>query len=248
MDNHLLQVQGLSKSFGAVFANRNFDITVRRGSIHALIGPNGAGKTTTINQLSGELIPDSGSIIFDGVNITSLKPYRRVKRGLARSFQITSIFEEMTVEENMALSIVSKHGHNFRFWKHSLQTPAVMKGLDSALQQVGLDERRMTKAKHLSHGEKRQLEVGMALSGKPKLLMLDEPMAGMGPGGTVEMSRLIRRLNQTMTILLIEHDMEVIFSLADTITVLVSGEAIATGNPDDIRSNDLVRTAYLGDE
>ena len=248
MDNHLLQVRGLCKSFGAVFANRNFDITVRRGSIHALIGPNGAGKTTTINQLSGELIPDSGSIIFDGVDITSLKPYRRVKRGLARSFQVTSIFEEMTVEENMALSIVSKYGHNFRFWKHSLQTPAVLKGLDSALEQVGLDERRMAKAKHLSHGEKRQLEVGMALSGKPKLLMLDEPMAGMGPGGTVEMSRLIRRLNQTMTILLIEHDMEVIFSLADTITVLVSGEAIATGNPDDIRSNDLVRTAYLGDE
>jgi len=248
MDNHLLQVRGLSKSFGAVSANRNFDITIRRGSIHALIGPNGAGKTTTINQLSGELIPDSGSIIFDGVNITSLKPYRRVKLGLARSFQVTSIFEEMTVEENMALSIVSKSGHNFRFWKNSLQTPAVLRGLDSALEQVGLDERRMAKAKHLSHGEKRQLEVGMALSGKPKLLMLDEPMAGMGPGGTVEMSKLIRRLNQTMTILLIEHDMEVIFSLADTITVLVSGEAIATGSPDEIRSNDLVRTAYLGDD
>lgn len=248
MADHLLQVQGLNKAFGAVAATRDLNITVSHGSIHALIGPNGAGKTTTVNLLSGELSPDSGTIYFDDKDITSLKTCSRVQSGLARSFQITSIFDDMSVEENMALSIISKSGHNFRFWQNSLQTPAVAMEMDSALQRVGLLERRMLKAKHLSHGEKKQLEVGMALSGQPKLLMLDEPMAGMGPGGTVEMTKLIRKLNDTMTILLIEHDMEVIFSLADTITVLVAGEVIATGKPDEIRSNELVRVAYLGDD
>lgn len=248
MIENLLQVQELCKVFGAVRANHNFNINVKRGSLHALIGPNGAGKTTALNQLSGEILPDSGSIIFDGQNITRMKSYKRSESGIARSFQITSIFENMSVEENMALSIISNSGHNFRFWKNSLLTPVVTEHLAGSLERVGLFERRRVNAKHLSHGEKKQLEVGMALSGKPKLLMLDEPMAGMGPGGTVEMSKLILRLKESMTILLVEHDMEVVFALADTITVLVSGETIASGTPQEIQSNELVRNAYLGDD
>ena len=248
MIENLLQVQDLCKSFGAVQANNNFNIDVMRGTVHALIGPNGAGKTTALNQLSGELIPDTGSITFERQNITRFKSYSRSMLGIARSFQITSIFDKMTVEENMALSIISKSGHNFRFWKNSLLTPQVKTELGDALERIGLFERKDVKARHLSHGEKKQLEVGMALSGKPKLLMLDEPMAGMGPGGTVEMSKLILRLKETMTILLVEHDMEVVFALADTITVLVSGETIACGKPGAIRANELVRAAYLGDD
>lgn len=248
MTENLLQVTGLGKSFGAVRANSNFNITVRSGSVHALIGPNGAGKTTALNQLSGEIVPDSGSILFDGRTITRMKSYNRAKLGIARSFQITSIFERLSVEENMALSIIAKYPNNFKFWQHCLSAPPVRDGLTEALETVGLQERKKVPAGHLSHGEKKQLEVGMALAGKPKLLMLDEPMAGMGPGGTVEMSKLIRRLKEKTTILLVEHDMEVVFSLADTITVLVSGETLTSGPPEAIRSDERVRAAYLGDD
>lgn len=248
MTETVLQADNLCKSFGAVRANKNFTVKLQQGTVHALIGPNGAGKTTAVNQLSGEIIPDSGSIIFNGQNITTMKPYHRATLGLARSFQITSIFENMSVEENLALSILSKSGHNFKFWQNSLDVPVVRDELPDALERVGLHERKKLPAKHLSHGEKKQLEVGMALSGKPKLLMLDEPMAGMGPGGTVEMSRLIRQLKADMTILLVEHDMEVVFALADHITVLVSGETIASGPPSEIRANELVKSAYLGEE
>ena len=244
----LLQADGLCKSFGAVQANSNFNISVRRGSVHALIGPNGAGKTTALNQLSGELVPDSGSIRFNGLPVTRMKPYSRAKLGLARSFQITSIFEGLSVEENMALSIIANSGHNYRFWQNCLSVAPVKKNLAAALDRVGLYERKKEIAGHLSHGEKKQLEVGMALSGRPVLLMLDEPMAGMGPGGTVEMSKLINRLKEKTTILLVEHDMEVVFSLADTITVMVSGETLTSGPPEEIRSDKRVRTAYLGDD
>ena len=248
MTEILLKASELYKKFGAVQANRNVNLEVKRGTVHALIGPNGAGKTTTVNQLSGELYPDRGTISFDGVDITRTKPFKRTGLGLARSFQITSVFENMTVEENMALSIMSGAGHNFSFWRPGLKSSVVTEKMDHSLSQVGLLERRVVKAKHLSHGEKKQLEVGMALSGQPKLLMLDEPMAGMGPGGTVEMSKLIEKLRGRTTILLIEHDMEVVFSLADTITVLVSGETIASGSPDQIRRNEDVRAAYLGED
>jgi len=248
MNDNLLWVKNLCKSFGAVRANHNFNLHVARGTVHALIGPNGAGKTTALNQLSGELVADKGLITFNGNDITRMRPYNRSRLGIARSFQITSIFENMSVEENMALSVVSKSGHNFRFWGNCLRSSLVCRELHGALERVGLLERKKVKAKHLSHGEKKQLEVGMALSGAPELLMLDEPMAGMGPGGTVEMSKLIRRLRKTMTILLVEHDMEVVFALADTITVMVSGETVACGSPTVIRSNKQVREAYLGDD
>jgi branched-chain amino acid transport system ATP-binding protein len=247
MTDKILEVKNLKKTFGAVEATKNLSFDIERGSIHALIGPNGAGKTTAVNQLTGDIFPDSGSIIYDGINVTSLKAHKRAKLGIARSFQITHIFENLTVAENLALAICTHSGHNFKFWQKSLDTAPVKKLLPTALHRIGLTERAELPAGHLSHGEKRQLEVGMALTGQPGILILDEPMAGMGPGGTVEMTKLIQKLNQEITILLVEHDMDVVFSLADRVTVLVYGENIATGSPDEIKNNSLVRTAYLGE-
>ncbi len=248
MNDTILEVTGLHKSFGAIQATNDLTFSVRRGNIHALIGPNGAGKTTVVNQLSGDMFSDSGTILFNGKDVTSLKGYRRAQLGIARSFQITHIFENLTVAENMALAICSHSGHNFRFWQNCLQTKIVKSELLPALGRVDLQDRAAIAARHLSHGEKRQLEVGMALTGKPELLILDEPMAGMGPGGTVELSKLIQRMKGKMTILLIEHDMDVVFSLADEVTVLVYGQNIASGTPNDIKKNEAVRAAYLGDE
>jgi branched-chain amino acid transport system ATP-binding protein len=248
MAKQLLEVHGLNKSFGAVRATNNLSFSVARGHIHALIGPNGAGKTTIVNQLSGDVMPDSGSIIFDGKDVTSLKAYQRARLGIGRSFQITHIFEKLTVAENMGLAICARNGHNFRFWRHWRRARPVQQTLSSVMEQVDLLNQADCIAAHLSHGEKRQLEVGMALVGEPKLLILDEPMAGMGPGGTVELSKLINRLKGRTTILLVEHDMDVVFSLADQVTVLVYGENLTTGSPEMIRNNEAVRTAYLGEE
>lgn len=248
MTDCILNVQDLCKSFGAVKASKNLSFNIRRGDVHALIGPNGAGKTTIVNLLSGDIQPDSGTILFDGTNISRMKPYDRATIGLGRSFQITSIFENMSVAENLSLSIIANGGHNFKFWRNCTKSPLVKRELPSALERIGLVERAEFPARHLSHGEKKQLEVGMTLAGNPKLLMLDEPMAGMGPGGSVEMSKLIQRLKGDITILLVEHDMEVVFSLADRITVIVYGESIAHGTPEEIRNNVKVRSAYLGDE
>lgn len=244
----LLRAEGLCKSFGAVQACNNLSLEVATGEVHALIGPNGAGKTTLLNQLSGDLMPDAGHIFFSGEEITRLPLYKRAHLGLARSYQITSIFPQLTVEENLLLAIQAHCGHSFRFWQKAGKAPLLRASLPSTLAQVGLEERAKVQAANLSHGEKKQLEVGMALACKPKLLLLDEPMAGMGPGGTVELSKLILKLKQHMTILLIEHDMKAIFSLADRITALVYGEVIATGTPEQIRTDPAVRQAYLGDE
>ena len=244
----LLQTLDLAKSFGAVRACRNLSLEIATGEIHALIGPNGAGKTTLLNQLSGDLMPDAGRIFFSGKEITRLPLYKRAHLGLARSYQITSVFAQLTVEENLLLAIQAHCGHSFRFWKKASSDPRLREDLLPAMEQVGLTERAGILAGNLSHGEKKQLEVGMALACKPRLLLLDEPMAGMGPGGTVELSRLIRKLKEQMTILLVEHDMEAIFALADRITVLVYGEIVATGTPQQIRTDPAVRQAYLGDE
>jgi branched-chain amino acid transport system ATP-binding protein len=248
MADTLLQVRGLYKSFGAVLATNNLSFTITRGHIHALIGPNGAGKTTMVNQLSGDLQPDAGTIHFRGRDITRLKSYRRARLGIARSFQITHIFENLTVAENMGLAICAGLGHNFRFWRHWRNTPAVTRELPAALARVDLLHRADFAACHLSHGEKRQLEVGMALLGRPELLILDEPMAGLGPGGTVELAKLIKKEKGQVTILLVEHDMDVVFSLADKVTVLDYGANVATGTPDEIRRNPVVRAAYLGED
>ncbi len=247
MAETLLQIRKLSKRYGALWATRDLSFDVRRGDIHAVIGPNGAGKTTLVNQLTGDIIADSGSIIFNGNDVTRMPDHRRARLGIARSFQITHIFENLSVAENMALSICAHNGHNFRFWRNSLKSPAVRRRLPRALAAVDLEHRADIPARALSHGEKRQLEVGMALTGEPELLILDEPMAGMGPGGTVELSKLIRKLKGGVTILLVEHDMDVVFSLADRITVLVYGQNLLTGEPERVRDDDEVRAAYLGE-
>ena len=248
MAEPLLRIESLCKSFGAVKACHDLSLEIHAGEIHALIGPNGAGKTTLLNQIAGDLTPDSGQIFLAGQDITHLPLYRRAPLGLARSYQITSVFANLSVEENMLLAIQAHHGHSFRFWGRGLKDPQLLAELGPALETVGLSERAETIAGNLSHGEKKQLEVGMALSCKPQLLLLDEPMAGMGPGGSIELSKLIHKLKKEMTILLVEHDMEAIFSLADRITVLVYGEVVATGSVEEIRSNPAVRQAYLGEE
>jgi len=248
MSEPLLQVTGLNRRFGAIQASRDLSFGINAGEVHALIGPNGAGKTTAINQLTGEVEPDSGSIVFDGRDITRLPVHKRALMGLARSFQITAVFEHLTIAENLALAVQAHMGHSYRFWGRADRDPRLTRRTREALQLVGLEERAFAPASSLSHGEKRQLEVGMALAGQPKLLLLDEPMAGMGPGGTIEMSNLIREMKGKITILLVEHDMDVVFSLADRVTVLVYGEAVATGKPEEIRTNPVVRQAYLGGE
>jgi len=248
MPDTLLTVTRINKRFGAVQACRDVSLDIEAGHIHALIGPNGAGKTTVLNQLSGEVLPDSGTVHFDGKDITRTPAYRRALLGLARSYQITSVFERLTVMQNLALSIQAHHGHSFRFWKRASADPSIHQAVIPAMERVGLEHRADILAGNLSHGEKRQLEVGMALSGDPMLLLLDEPMAGMGPGGAVELSKRIQAIRNDVTILLVEHDMNAVFSLADKITVLDYGTTIASGSPEDIRSNAAVRQAYLGDE
>ena len=243
----LLDIRGLEKNFGAVQATRNLNLLVKQGEIHAIIGPNGAGKTTLVNQITGDLLPDKGQIIFSGRQVTRLKAHQRARLGISRSFQITHIFPNLTVAENMAVAICAHNGHNFRFWQQGLEADCVQEQLLQALQRVDLGSQQNSLAGTLSHGEKRQLEVGMALVGKPKLLILDEPMAGMGPGGTVELTKLIKTLKGDTTILLVEHDMNVVFTLADTISVLVYGEHIATGTAETIRNDVQVQQAYLGE-
>lgn len=248
MSKPILQIENLHKNFGAIQATNDVSFSINKGDIHALIGPNGAGKTTLVNQLSGDIFPDKGKILFKSEDVTYVKAHRRAKLGIARSFQITHIFDQLTVAENMALAIHSKDGHNFRFWKRALGSSHIKEELSIALDRVDLVARSQQPSRFLSHGEKRQLEVGMALVGNPELLIMDEPMAGMGVGGTQELARIIEGLRGSVTILLVEHDMDVVFSLADKVSVLVYGEHVATGNPDDIRADKQVRSAYLGEE
>ncbi len=248
MSDALLKIVGLRKHFGAVRACHNLSLEICAGETHALIGPNGAGKTTLLNLLSGDLKPDAGQIFLDNRDITRVPLYHRAHLGLARSYQITSVFPQLSVEENLLLAIQAHSGHSFRFWKKAVSDPRLRRELEPALELVGLEERALVRAGSLSHGEQKQLEVGMALACNPRVLFLDEPMAGMGPGGSVELGKLIARLKQQMTIVLVEHDVEAIFSLADRITVLVYGEIVATGTADEIRGCAAVREAYLGEE
>lgn len=248
MSDPLLKIVGLRKHFGAVRACHNLSLEICAGETHALIGPNGAGKTTLLNLLSGDLKPDAGQIFLDKRDISRVPLYHRAHLGLARSYQITSVFSQLSVEENLLLAIQAHSGHSFRFWKKAVSDPQLRRELEPALERVGLEHRARVRADTLSHGEKKQLEVGMALACNPRILFLDEPMAGMGPGGSVELGKLIARLKQQMTIVLVEHDVEAIFSLADRITVLVYGEIIATGTAAEIRTSTAVREAYLGEE
>jgi branched-chain amino acid transport system ATP-binding protein len=244
----LLQIDGLTKRFGGVLASDGIVLGVPAGELHAIIGPNGAGKTTLIGQLTGEIAPDAGSIRFDGRDITALPVHTRSRLGLARSFQITSLFLDFTVLDNVALAVQAHAGHSFHFWRDARRDPALRDPARAALQRVGLESRADLIVSNLSHGEHRQLEIAMALATKPRMLLLDEPMAGMGPEESARMVKLLRELKRELTILLIEHDMEAVFALADKITVLVYGRVIASGEPAAIRVNPEVRRAYLGEQ
>jgi len=244
----ILEVTDLYKSFGGVAATDHVSLDVREGEVHAIIGPNGAGKTTLISQLSGSLRPDGGRVVFRGTDITRMPPHKRALGGLARSFQITSIVHEMTIRDNVALSVQAHAGHSYRFWGNARKAKKLTEPAMEALAQVGLAEKAGELARNVSHGEHRQLEIAMALAANPTLLLLDEPMAGMGPEESVRMVEILSGLKGSKSMLLIEHDMDAVFSLADRITVLVYGKVIATGTPDEIRANDDVRKAYLGDE
>jgi branched-chain amino acid transport system ATP-binding protein len=244
----ILQVDNLSKRFGGVVASEAITFDVPAGQLHAVIGPNGAGKTTLIGQLVGEIVSDSGSIRFGGADITALPTYRRSQLGLARSFQITSLFSNFTALDNVALAVQAHSGHSFRFWRDARSETELREPARAALERVGLGPRGDVMVSSLSHGEHRQLEIAMALATRPRMLLLDEPMAGMGPEETTRMVALLRELKRDLTILLIEHDMEAVFALADCITVLVYGRIIASGAPEAIRANAEVREAYLGEQ
>jgi branched-chain amino acid transport system ATP-binding protein len=248
MRDFLLSVRGLSKSFGALRACDGIDFEVREGETHAVIGPNGAGKTTFISQLAGNLRPDAGSVRFAGEDITGLPAPKRARRGLARSFQITSVYPEFTALDNVALAVQAHSGHSFRFWRTARADPALVEPAERVLEQVGLQQRKNILAANLAHGEQRQLEVAMALATDPRLLLLDEPMAGMGIEESQRMIALLSKLKQTKTIILVEHDMDAVFRLADRISVLVYGRVIATDVPEKIKLNEEVRRAYLGED
>ena len=242
----MLEVRQLVKTFGALRATDGIDLAVREGETHAIIGPNGAGKTTFISQLAGNLRPDAGRIVFAGEDVTALPAPKRARRGLARSFQITSIYAEFTALENVALAVQAHAGHSFRFWRPARTETSLREPARKMLEEVGLGERTSVLAANLSHGEQRQLEVAMALATRPKLLLLDEPMAGMGPEESQRMIGFLGRLKARHTMILVEHDMDAVFRLADRISVLVYGKLIATGEPEEVRANPQVRAAYLG--
>jgi len=248
MSKPLLEVRGLHKHFGGVVATDRVDLTIGEGEIHALIGPNGAGKSTFINQLSGALPSDAGTIAFAGHDITSLAVSQRVQQGLARSYQITSVFGAFTVEHNIALAVLARSGSSLRFWRPWAHEHTLFQEARELTAVIGLRGKERTRAAALAHGEQRQLELGLALATRAQLLLLDEPMAGMSPDECQRMVELIARLRGTVSVLLVEHDMDAVFRLADRISVLVAGRIIATDAPDAIRANLEVKRAYLGDE
>ena len=244
----LLQVNDLVKQFGALRATDHVTLDVQPGEIHALIGPNGAGKTSLVAQLSGHLQSDSGQIVFAGQDVTALPTHERVGRGLARSFQITRLFKSFTVLDNVALSVQARSGNSFSFWRPVQSEKTLTAQAMAVLHELGLQDRAQDPASELSHGEQRILELGLAVATQPKLLLLDEPMAGAGPVESERILQLIQKLRAKVAILLIEHDMDAVFRLADRISVMVNGALIATGTPQAIRLNPQVVAAYLGEE
>jgi branched-chain amino acid transport system ATP-binding protein len=248
MREFLLAVRGLTKNFGALRASDGIDFEVQEGETHAVIGPNGAGKTTFISQLSGNLRPDAGRIVFAGEDITALPAHKRARKGLARSFQITSVYPEFSALQNVALAIQAQSGRSFRFWRDARRDVSLTSPARKVLEDVGLGLRTEVIAANLAHGEQRQLEVAMALATNPRLLLLDEPMAGTGIEESQRMIELLASLKRRQTIILVEHDMDAVFRLADRISVLVYGRVIASGAPEAVRANPEVRAAYLGED
>jgi branched-chain amino acid transport system ATP-binding protein len=244
----LLRVDNLVRRFGGILATDNLSLEVPRGELHAIIGPNGAGKTTLISQLTGQLTPNSGTIHFAGRDVTGLPAYKRSRLGLARSFQITSLLKDFTAIDNVALAAQAHDGHSFRFWGSARKEPHLRAVARAALEHVGLAARADVLVSELSHGEQRELELAVALATKPQLLLLDEPMAGLGVTESARMVALLKELRKEVTIVLVEHDMEAVFALADRITVLVYGRVIACDVPDAIRRHEEVKRAYLGEQ
>ena len=248
MADPLLRVEKLVRRFGGVIATDHVSLDVAKGELHAIIGPNGAGKTTLISQLTGQLPPHSGTIHFAGADITRLPAFRRSALGLARSFQITSLLPDFTASDNVALAAQAHDGHSFYFWGNARKESHLRNAALAALKRVGLEHRADVVVSRLSHGEQRELELAVALATKPQLLLLDEPMAGLGTTESARMVKLLQELRREVTIVLVEHDMEAVFALADRITVLVYGRVIASDVPAAIRQNEEVKRAYLGDQ
>jgi branched-chain amino acid transport system ATP-binding protein len=244
----VLSLRNLSKRFGGVVAVDGVTLDVAAGEVHALIGPNGAGKTTLIHQISGTLPVDVGEIFFLDKDITRLPAHQRVAAGLARSYQITSIFRRFSVLDNLALAVQARSGSSFSFWRPVAEEAALFEEARRIASQLNLTQKLYAVASTLSHGEQRALEVGLALATRPKLVLLDEPMAGMGPEESKRMIELIGRIRTDVAVLLVEHDMDAVFRLAERISVMVNGRLIATGFPEEIRMNEEVRKAYLGDD
>jgi branched-chain amino acid transport system ATP-binding protein len=247
MADAVLAVRGLKKAFGALVVSDDLNLDVRFGECHALIGPNGAGKTTLLAQLAGEVAPDRGTITFGDRDVTRLSPDARARLGIARSFQITTIVDDFTAEDNVALAVQARDATAMRFWKSAFRDTALREPARAALARVGLSTRAGMRASDLAHGEQRLLELAIALAQEPAVLLLDEPMAGLGHDESRAMIELLRGIKSTVAMLLIEHDMNAVAQLADRVTVLVSGRVIATGAYATIRDDALVRDAYLGD-
>jgi len=243
-----VRVENISRRFGNLVAVNDVSMAVEAGELRAVIGPNGAGKTTFFNMISGFLLPSSGRIVFDGDDITTAPPAQRVWRGMARTFQITEVFPELTVRENLRIAVESASGFRLRFWQSAQESEEVGARVAELLQMGGLTQKAGRLVGELSHGDQRANEIMMALALKPRLLLLDEPTAGMGDQETYEITQLIRKLHrdQKLTIVLIEHDMRVVFHLADRIMVLAEGKMLAEGTPREIAANEAVQAAYLG--
>ena len=244
----LLRVEDLQKGFGGVAAVDGVSLEVGRGEVHAVIGPNGAGKTTLISLLAGELRPDRGRILLGGRDIARRPAHVRARLGLARSFQITSVMPEMRVLDNVLMAVLARDGRSFRFWRPARRDPALVRPAAAALERVGLAHAAGERAGAVSHGEHRQLEIAMTLAAEPELLLLDEPMAGMSAEESRRMTGILEGLKGETAMLLVEHDMDVVFALADRISVLVGGRIAASGAPEAVRADEAVRRAYLGGE
>jgi len=248
MTDSILSVRGLRKSFGPVEIIRGVDLDLRHGERRALIGPNGAGKSTVFHLVSGNLGATAGEIVFDGQRIDGWSPQRINRRGLARSFQITNIFPKLTVFENIRLAVMQRHGLQYNFWRRIDRMGAIREQTDQLLERVRLQRQAGSLAGEMSYSEQRSLELAMTLASDPKLILLDEPMAGMSSEETQYTLALIREVTAGRALLIVEHDMDVVFALADRISVLVYGQVIATGTPQEIRADQGVREAYLGEE